>query len=90
MISLVRVVQDDVDNETDKQKKYGENSNTHHVVHDYVVARGRRSVAILATNEDTFTKKYMSEGAENIVYTYDGEHLKLNGRSAYEGKVNKL
>lgn len=90
MISLTRIVQDDSDNETNNQKKYGESSNTHHVVNDYVVARSRRAVAILATNEDTFTKKYMSEVSENIVYTYDGEHLKLNGRSAYEGKVNKL
>lgn len=94
MISLVRVVQEDIDNENDKQKKYGESSNTHHVVNDYVVARSGGifggGVAILATNEDTFTKKYLSEVSENIVYTYDGEHLKLNGRSAYEGKVNKL
>ena len=90
MISLVRVVQEDIDNDTDNQKKYGESSNTHHTVNDYVIARSRRAVSILATNEDTFTKKYMSEVSENIVYTYDGEHLKLNGRSAYEGKVNKL
>lgn len=90
MISLTRIVQDDSDNETNNQKKYGESSNTHHVVHDYVVARSRRAVSILATNEDTFTKKYMSEVSENIVYTYDGENLKLNGRSAYAGKVNKL
>ena len=40
--------------------------------------------SIHITNHD------MSEVSENIVYTYDGEHLKLNGRSAYEGKVNKL
>jgi hypothetical protein len=94
MISLVRVVQDDIDNEASKQKKYGEASNSHHVVHDYVVARNggifSGGVAILATNEDTFTKKYLSEVSENIVYTYDNEQLKLNGRSAYAGKVNKL
>ena len=94
MISLVRVVQEDIDDTANNQKKYGETSNTHHVVNDYVVARHggifSGGVAILATNEDTFTKKYLSEVSENIVYTYDNEQLKLNGRSAYEGKVNKL
>ena len=94
MISLVRIVQDDTDNETSKQKKYGESSNTHHIVHDHIVARGGGifggGAAILATNEDTFTKKYLSEVSEIIVYTYDNTHLKLNGRSAYQGKVNKL
>lgn len=94
MISLVRVIQEDIDDTTNNQKKYGETSNTHHVVNDYVVARHggifSGGVAILATNEDTFVKKYLSEVSENIVYTYDGEQLKLNGRSAYAGKVNKL
>lgn len=95
MVSLVRVVQTDIGNEMNNKAKYGETSNTNHVVNDYVVASGvglltGGGVDILATNEDTFTKKYLSEVSENIIYTYENEKLKINGRSAYEGKVNKL
>jgi hypothetical protein len=95
MVSLVRVVQTDIGNEMNNEAKYGETSNTNHVVNDYVVASGvglltGGGVDILATNEDTFTKKYLSEVSENIIYTYENDKLKINGRSAYEGKVNKL
>ena len=95
MVSLVRVVQNDMSNEMDNEAKYGETSNIHHVVNDHVIASSGGllfggGVDILAINEDTFTKKYLSEVSENIVYTYENEKLNINGRSAYEGKVNKL
>jgi len=92
MISLVRVVQD-IDAEYN-QKKYGETSNTHHVVNDYVTVRSgglfSGGAAIMATSEDSFTKTYLSEISENIIYTYDDGQLKLNGQNAYAGKFNKL
>jgi hypothetical protein len=94
IISVERIVQNDMNNESDNQKKYGEASNTHHIVNEYKVASSggifSGDVEILPTNEDTFTKKYLSEISENVVYTYTDGALKINGRDAYQGKKHKL
>ena len=85
LLTNMQVVQNDINNMSDNTKKYGERTKEKHVVDDYRVARGfLGGAAIMATNESTFTTKFLSEGAENIIFSIENNGLlKVNGNYAY-------
>ena len=85
-VTLMRIVQDDIYNEEDTKKKYNDRTYTNKRVKSMYVNRGGlfRKATAVPTEEETFTTNYLSEGAENIMYTLDEKGLiKINGKSLY-------
>lgn len=85
LVTTMRVVQNDVDNQENNTKKFGERTDEHHVVNNYKTARGfLGGAAIMATDENTFTTKYLSEGAVSTLYSIEQDGMiKRNGRNIY-------